>query len=278
MSAPPSYREPPRPQYVIAEDDTALATYDVGDLTAPVVVLVHGFASSADGNWFATGWVRELVRAGYRVIAFDQRGHGASDKPHEPWAYSMEHLVTDLETVLDTYLLDEVQLVGYSLGARVGWHASRRAEHRILRAVLGGIPDGRPLRRVRVPEAEAFLAHGVPVQDRITQAYLDLAARTPGNDLRALTALVGGVQQGLQPDPAEPPQQPTLFATGSDDGILEASRRLAAATPNGELFVIPGRNHFTAPTARAFRDRAIAFLDGDAERAADGEVRLQRVS
>jgi pimeloyl-ACP methyl ester carboxylesterase len=172
----------------------------------------------------------------------------------------MQQLVADVGAVLDAYLLDEIALVGYSLGARVGWHAALGTEHRIPRAVLGGIPDGLPLTRFRVDEARAHLADGAPVEDRITRAYLEMAARTPTNDLAALVALVEGMQGGLQPDPDSPPQQPVLFATGSEDGILPASQRLAAATPRGELFVIPGRNHFNAPTSRAFRDRALAFL------------------
>jgi pimeloyl-ACP methyl ester carboxylesterase len=255
----------PTPQFVMATDGTRIATYDVGDEGAPAVLAVHGFASSAQVNWFATGWVRELVRAGFRVVAVDQRGHGRSDKPHDSAAYTMQQLVADVATVLDTYLLDEVGLVGYSLGARVGWHAALGTEHRITRAVLGGIPDGQPLTRFRIDEATAFLDRGIEVQDRITHAYIEMAARTPTNDLAALVALVGGLQGGLQPDPSSPPQQPVLFATGSEDSILAASQRLAAVTPQGELFQIPGRNHFNAPTSRAFRDRALAFL----ERASD---------
>ena len=63
-----------------------------------------------------------------------------------------------------------------------------------------------------------------------------------------------------QPDPANPPQQPVLFAAGSEDPILAASERLAAAAPHGEFFLIPGRNHFNAPTAGTFRTRALEFL------------------
>jgi hypothetical protein len=51
-----------------------------------------------------------------------------------------------------------------------------------------------------------------------------------------------------------------LFATGSDDRILAASRSLAEATPGAEFFEIPGRHHFNAPTSRAFRDAALEFL------------------
>lgn len=259
-AAGPLVAAAPEPLFVISPDGLRIATYSAGAESAPTVLAVHGFASSAAMNWYATGWVRELTRAGYRVLSIDQRGHGRSDKPREPDAYSMQRLVADVHAVLDAYLVSEVGLVGYSLGARVGWHASLGSEHRITRAVLGGIPDGRPLTRFRIADARAHLDAGAPLDDRLTNAYLDLARRSADNDLHALVTLVEGIQQGLQPDPTEPPQQPVLFATGSDDGIIDASRRLAAATPQGEFIEIPGRNHFNAPTARSFRDAALEFL------------------
>ncbi len=239
-----------------------LATYEFGDPTAPTVVVVHGFASSAVANWHLTGWTRDLTRAGLHVIAIDQRGHGASDKPHSPAAYTMEILVADLQRVFDAYLLDEVDCVGYSLGARVGWQAARKLEGRIRRAVLGGIPDGDPLRRFRVADARAQIEHGTEVDDRLTGAYLSMARALPGNDLRALVALVEGMRGGSQPGAENAPNQPLLFATGSEDRILEASRALARAAPDATFFEIPGRNHFNAPTARAFRQAAIGFLSG----------------
>jgi pimeloyl-ACP methyl ester carboxylesterase len=249
----------------MSADGLRIATYEFGDdQDAPVAVALHGFASSATANWVHTGWVRGLTRAGYRVVALDQRGHGASDKPHHPDSYSMELLVSDLLTVMDTYLLDEVCLVGYSLGARVSWHAALALPTRVSRAVLGGIPDGDPLTRFRVDEARAFIADGRPdrrpVEDRLTQAYLTMAGGIPGNDLTALVDLVEGMRGGAQPDPADPPLQPLLFATGSEDRIIDASRGLAASAPRGEFYEIPGRNHFNAPTSRAFRDRALEFL------------------
>lgn len=246
----------------MSPDGLKLATYDFGggEADAPVVLAVHGFASSGIANWHATGWTRELGRAGYRVVAIDQRGHGRSDKPDEPSAYSMELLVQDVLTVMDTYLLDEVVFVGYSLGARVGWHACVDLPERISKAVLGGIPDGAPLTRFRVDEARAFVESGEPVQDPLTQAYLTMASRIRGNELPALVSLVEGMRGGPQPDPANPPRQPVLFATGSEDRILEKSRALAAACPQGSFHEIPERNHFNAPTARDFRIAALEFL------------------
>ena len=73
----------PRPQLIEVGEGVGLATYTWGDPEAPVVVLVHGFASSTRDNWALTGWTRMLEHAGYRVLAIDQRGHGASEKPHD---------------------------------------------------------------------------------------------------------------------------------------------------------------------------------------------------
>lgn len=258
----PLLPDPAAPQFVIAADGTKIATYQFGDPDGREIVLLHGFASSAYANWVQTGWTRELERAGYRVIALDQRGHGESDKPHHPSSYSMELLVGDLLAVMDTYLMDEAQLVGYSLGARVGWHAALELPTRLSRLVLGGIPDGDPLTRFKVDEALAYIAGGGRVDDQLTMAYLDMAGGIPGNDLTALVDLVAGMRGGLQPDPANPPQQPVLFATGSEDRIIEASRALAASAPHGEFFEIPGRHHFNAPTSKVFRERALEFLAG----------------
>jgi pimeloyl-ACP methyl ester carboxylesterase len=252
--------EPPAPVFVMSQDGLKIATYEWGAADAPTVILLHGFASGAILNWERTGWVRDLTRAGFHLIALDQRGHGASDKPHDPAAYTMQNLVADLLAVMDTYLIYDAQFAGYSLGARAGWQAALDLPDRLSRAVLGGIPDGDPLTRFQVDSARAFIADGSEVDDKLTRAYLDMAGGIPGNDLEALVALVEGMRGGLQPDPANPPHQPLLFATGSEDRIIDASRALAAATPHGTFFEIPGRNHFNAPTSRAFRDAAVEFV------------------
>jgi len=255
----------PDPRFISASDGVELAAYEFGETDSPVVLAVHGFASSASANWLDTGWVRDLTRAGFRVIAYDQRGHGASGKPHSPAAYSIETLTADVAAVLDAFGVDRLGYVGYSLGARVGWQAAHRWEQRIRRAVLGGIPSGDPLRRFRIDHARDFISHGVDVSDRLTSTYLDMARRIPGNDLEALVALVEGMRGGVEPTAQNAPGQPVLFATGSEDRILPASRELAAIAPQGRFLEIPGRNHFNAPTARPFRTAAIAFLSEDVQ-------------
>ncbi|WP_434812249.1 alpha/beta fold hydrolase [Microbacterium sp. bgisy189] len=259
----PALTEMPDPQFIMSAEGHRLATYTWGDEDAPVVVTVHGFASSCRDNWVSTGWVRDLTRAGFRVLALDQRGHGASDKPHDPRDYALRTLAGDVEAVMDTYLVDTAFYVGYSLGARVGWEVALDLPGRVERVVLGGVPDGVPLGRLDLAQARAYVEDGIPVTDRVTQNYIALTERVGGNDLRALLAIAEGMRASgnADPDPAvRAPQQPILFATGSQDAIIEGSRALAAACPQGEFVEIPDRHHFNAPGSRVFREAALAFL------------------
>lgn len=251
----------PAAQYVMSAEGHRLATYAWGEESNPTVLAVHGFASSARDNWVDTGWVRDLLAAGFRVLAVDLRGHGASDKPHDAAQYNFPAFVTDLVTILDTYLVDEVFYLGYSLGGRVGWQFMAHAPEHVVAGVLGGIPDGRPLGRLDLTAARAFLATGERVPDRATRRYLAMAERLPTNDPHALLALAEGMRldEDLPPMDA-PPQQPVLIATGSDDPILADSRALASALPHGSFVEIPGRNHVTAPASRDFRRDGVAFL------------------
>jgi pimeloyl-ACP methyl ester carboxylesterase len=260
-AAIPALIEMPKPKFVMSAEGRRIATYLWGDDAAPTVLCVHGFASSCRDNWVSTGWVRDLTRAGYRVLGVDQLGHGASDKPHDAGEYGMDALVADLVTVLDTYLLDRVLYAGYSLGARVGWQLAVQAPEHVERAVLGGIPDGRPLARLQIEQARAYAERGTPVEDQVTRNYVTLAERVDGNDLLALIALAEGMRLGdADPDPANPPAQTILFATGSEDAILERSKRLADATPNGTFVELPDRHHFNAPGSRVFRKAAVEFF------------------
>lgn len=252
----------PAPQFVVVGDGVHLATYSWGSADRPAVLIVHGFASSTRDNWVLTGWARMLERSGYRVLGVDQRGHGRSDKPHDPDGYTVRTLASDVESVLDTFLIDEARYVGYSLGARVGWQVARDLGDRIPRAVLGGVPDGTPLARLNIDQVRGYIDAGAPVTDPATQRYIALTERVPGNDLRALLALALGMRQSrsIDPDPETAPVQPILFATGAQDAVIAGSRSLAAAAPGGTFYEIPGRHHFNAPGSRDFRDCTLQFL------------------
>lgn len=248
------------PRFIVASDGLKLATYEYGETDAPTVVALHGFASTAAANWRSTGWVRDLTRAGHRVVALDQRGHGASDAPHDPERYTMQQLVADLESVIDTYLLDDVTLLGYSLGARVGWLGASALPHRISRAVFGGLPAGDPISSFDLGQARDSIRLSRPIDEPLTATFMRMAAGLPGNDLEALVALVEGLRNGPQVDVGNAPSQPMLIATGAEDPIVGQSSQLAESAPDATFLEIPARHHFNAPTSGEFRRAAVEFL------------------
>src|SRR2546421_10923256 len=82
--------------------------------TGTPVVLLHGLSSSTKGNWQEPGIWAALVDVGKRVIGLDARGHGRSDKPHDPSAYRDHAMVRDVGALLDHLGLESTDLVGYS--------------------------------------------------------------------------------------------------------------------------------------------------------------------
>src|ERR1700730_9622729 len=73
----------------------------VGPVEGRPIVLVHGLASDYQLNWVGTRWQETLVNAGFRVIGLDCRGHGHSDKPHDPAAYALATLAAAVRPLLD---------------------------------------------------------------------------------------------------------------------------------------------------------------------------------
>src|SRR5512135_1956447 len=96
-------------------DDVEIAYLDEGE--GEPIVLVHGFASNKEVNWVAPGWVSALTRAGRRVIALDNRGHGQSAKLYDPAAYHSATMADDVRALLNRLGIARADVMGYSMGA-----------------------------------------------------------------------------------------------------------------------------------------------------------------
>jgi pimeloyl-ACP methyl ester carboxylesterase len=224
------------PEFVIAADGTRLHVIERGPAGGDVVLAVHGFASSAESNWITAGWERPLTDAGYRLVAFDLRGHGSSDRPADPEAYRLTTLADDALAVLDAVGADRAHWLGYSLGSRIGLEVARRAPDRLRTLNLGGTSAADP-----------------------TPERLVTMAETLGLDDPALRAFATGVSADAPPFPDVPFDIPTLIAVGSADDI--AAGATALATRLGAQYVeVPGRTHANAITSRAFKDAVLENL------------------
>jgi pimeloyl-ACP methyl ester carboxylesterase len=100
---------------------------DEGGSGTPVVLL-HGL--TATKRYVVMG-SRSLERSGHRVIAYDARGHGASDPAPSPDAYEYADLATDLGRVLDEHGIDRAVLAGASMGAHTAIRFALDAPDRV---------------------------------------------------------------------------------------------------------------------------------------------------
>src|SRR3954451_21280435 len=98
-------------------DQIEIAYLDEGE--GDPIVLIHGFASTAAINWVHPGWVTTLTKAHRRVIALDNRGHGASSKLYDPAAYHSATMAEDVRALLDHLGIARADVMGYSMGARI---------------------------------------------------------------------------------------------------------------------------------------------------------------
>ncbi|MCD4525021.1 alpha/beta fold hydrolase [Nocardioides sp. cx-173] len=109
------------------ENSTAIELYYEDQGAGQPVVLIHGYP--LDGH----SWERQaraLLAAGYRVITYDRRGFGQSSKPGS--GYDYDTFAADLSTLLETLDLDEVVLVGFSMGTgELARYVSRYGHQRI---------------------------------------------------------------------------------------------------------------------------------------------------
>jgi pimeloyl-ACP methyl ester carboxylesterase len=226
---------------------------------ADIVLLVHGFATSARRTWQEPGWVDLISEAGRAVIAPDLLGHGEAAKPHEPEAYAeVEQLVADRlpRTV-------KVDGIGYSAGARLLLALAAQDQHRFDRLVVGGI-GGRLLeRRQGNPLLEALEGDKDDSDDNdiVAQRFKAMAA-SDGNDPRALAAFAQRTQPRLDREHLAGITIPVLVVIGDQD-FAGPGEPLAEALPNAELVTLRGVDHFGLPKSFDFMDRAFDFLGID---------------
>jgi pimeloyl-ACP methyl ester carboxylesterase len=100
------------------------------------LVLQHGFTDSST-SWYEL-WYVDALKSRHRLILPDTRGHGQSDKPHNPLAYTAVNFAADITAVLDHAGLQQASYWGYSQGGWIAFTLARHAANRIASFVIGG--------------------------------------------------------------------------------------------------------------------------------------------
>lgn len=212
----------------------------------PPLVLQHGFTHSLR-RWYLHGYV-EALREDYQLILVDARGHGSSDKPHDPSAYTLATRAGDVVAVLDDLNLSAASFWGYSMGGRLGFGLAKYAPERITALVIGGqhpyelrIPASS---RLDGTDPEAFLA--------ALRGRLNVTAAMPpaireellANDFQALAAAQQDEpsQEGILPGMV----MPCLLYASDADPCYSGTQKCAQLIPSATFFTLPGLDHIAA--------------------------------
>ena len=229
-----------------ADNDGVRIHYQV-EGEGPSLVLQLGFTESVV-DWYEAGYV-EALRPQCGLILIDARGHGASDKPHDPQAYVLNQRVSDVVAVLDALDIAKALFWGYSMGGWIGFGIAKYAAERVHALVIGGQhPYARSLRSLQqmvqrgmAQGSGAFVAgmeeifgpESAKRMERLLsadlEAYLALAQDRPSLDHILPTMLM-----------------PCCLYAGEIDPIYPEVEACSRHIPQVTFFSLPGLNHCEA--------------------------------
>lgn len=227
-------------------------------------LLLHGFTGSIE-NWAE----HTAVFAGhYRVIAVDLLGHGQTDSPSNARRYRIENAAADLIGLLDMLQIEQVTLLGYSMGGRLALYTAIQYPERVKRLILESASPGlktaeERAARVVSDEAlaqeierlgvEAFVHQWEKLPLFATQAALPDAVRLRLRELRLRNSPIGlanslrGMGTGVQPslwDDLHRLTMPVLLIAGeADQKFTLIARLIHQQLHNARIAVMPEAGH-----------------------------------
>jgi len=240
-------------------DGVRIAYIDEGE--GEPILLIHGFASNVAANWRDARWVRALIEAGRHVIAYDNRGHGQSEKLYDPSLYGAPIMAEDARRLLDHLGIGHADVMGYSMGARIAAFLVLNHPRRVRSLVLAGA--GINLVRGMVgtgPIAKALEAPRIEDVTNDTARSFRAFAEQTGSDLKALAACMRGPREKITAQDLARIAVPTLVAAGSEDVIAGSGRELASLIPGAQLLDIAGRDHMKTVGDTRFKQGVLDFL------------------
>jgi pimeloyl-ACP methyl ester carboxylesterase len=225
------------------------------------IVLVHGFASTKDVNWVYPTWVSELRKNGRRVVALDNRGHGASGKLYDAEQYHIPTMAGDVTALMDHLNIERADVMGYSLGGRMTAWLALSQPRRLRSAILGGIgmgliEGGGPGENVAAALEAGSLDE---VTDPVGRTFRAFADQTR-SDRRALAACLRGSRRLMTRDEAAGITVPVLIAVGTTDEIAGSASALGKIIRGSQVLDIPNRDHMRAVGDRVYKAGVLDFL------------------
>jgi len=230
------------------------------------VVLIHGGAVSFQNNYVDFGWIERLNESGLQVIGLDLRGHGKSDKPQDAGSYGTKNLASDVLAVMDELDLDNVSVVGYSLGSAVALHLIQAFPERFSKAVLVATGDGLiglpPFTFSSLLPVLAEVASRSEYPKDLPShvaAYWNFVTESGGH-FDALSAMAKGDYPPLSLELAAKIKIPVMVVSGENDPVLGRGPVLAKSIPSGEYLEIKKADHFNLAATGSVKNAIATYL------------------
>src|SRR5262249_38741616 len=225
------------------------------------IVLIHGFSSNVATNWINPGWVSTLTGAGRRVIAYDNRGHGESEKLYDPARYGAKAMAGDARRMLDHLKIERADVMGYSMGARIAAFLVMAHPERVRSVIFAGLGINMVRGMVGTgPIAKALEAPRIDdVANDTARSFRAFAEQTQ-SDLKALAACMRGPRDKITAEELATFAVPPLVVVGSEDVIGGSGAELASVIPAAQFLDIPRRDHMKAVADARFKQGVLDFL------------------
>ncbi len=244
----------------VASDGVKIHYLETGAGTP--VVLIHGYTGTAEGNWFSNG-VAEALAKKHRVIAIDCRGHGDSEKPHDPAKYGPQ-MAKDVVELMDHLKIGKAHAHGYSMGGFIVGQLLATQPDRFITASFGGsgVPEVDPEQKAKVPADKP----GPDPQEAEASGKLRVH---PKRDEEALAAVRKYPwKDGQRPDvDLTKIKIPVLAINGEFDGPNVKTHRMQRELSNFKGVVLPGKSHLTAIMQgyipQLYIDSLVEFIDAN---------------
>ena len=254
-----AYSAEPKDGTFTASDGVKIHYLEAGQ--GSPVVLIHGYSGTARGNWFLNG-VADALAKHHCVMAIDCRGHGHSEKPHDPDRYGPQ-MAADVIEMMDHLGIQQAHVHGYSMGGfLVTGQLLATHPERFITASYGGsgVPEVEeqsaskcrptspaPIRKKpRPPKPCAAIPIGTKKRWPRCAAYPWKPGERGEIDLTNITI-------------------PVLAINGEFDGPNAKTHRMQRELKDFTAVVLPGKSHLTAIMAgympQLYIDSLAAFID-----------------
>lgn len=278
-------------------DRIALHYAEMGPEDGPLILLLHGFPDTC------LGWRSQmpaLAKAGFRVVAPDQRGYGVSGKPRGVASYDLDELAEDVVALGAHFGETRLRVIGHDWGATVAWWLCSTRSDRMEKAAMINAPHPAiwkhamykdKVQRKKSRYVKAMRLRWLPemmIRRRHFAGFIETlkAAARPGvfdeeieayrrawSEPKALTSMLNWYRALLKKDlPAAPApiETPVLLIWGEKDAFADVSlarRSIALCERGATLFFAEGSHWVHREEPQAINDMLMNFFRTDQDQA-----------